>query len=78
MHARTRSRLRSDEWRHAGDGDDQLGRQQSDEPIFIVGFRIPTGLHEPDLGCATGVAVGAKGSVFIGDDQAGVIYRIRP
>jgi glucose/arabinose dehydrogenase len=30
------------------------------------------------IGRATGVAVGPQGSVFIGDDQAGTIYRIRP
>ena len=30
------------------------------------------------IGRATGVAVGSQGSVFVGDDQAGVIYRIRP
>lgn len=38
---------------------------------------------EPDncanrIGRPTGVAVGSQGSVFIGDDQAGVVYRIRP
>ncbi len=30
------------------------------------------------IGRATGVAVGSQGSVFIGDDQAGLVYRIRP
>jgi glucose/arabinose dehydrogenase len=30
------------------------------------------------IGRPTGVAVGAQGSLFIGDDQAGLIYRIRP
>jgi glucose/arabinose dehydrogenase len=30
------------------------------------------------VGQATGVAVGSQGSVFVGDDQAGLIYRIRP
>jgi glucose/arabinose dehydrogenase len=30
------------------------------------------------IGRATGVAVGSQGSLFVGDDQAGVVYRIRP
>jgi glucose/arabinose dehydrogenase len=30
------------------------------------------------IGRPTGVAVGSAGSVFIGDDQAGLVYRIRP
>jgi glucose/arabinose dehydrogenase len=30
------------------------------------------------IGRATGVTVGSQGSVFVGDDQAGLIYRIRP
>jgi glucose/arabinose dehydrogenase len=30
------------------------------------------------IGRATGVAVGSQGSLFVGDDQAGLIYRIRP
>lgn len=30
------------------------------------------------IGRATGVTVGSQGSLFIGDDQAGLVYRIRP
>jgi glucose/arabinose dehydrogenase len=30
------------------------------------------------IGRATGIAVGAKGSLFVGDDAAGAIYRVRP
>jgi glucose/arabinose dehydrogenase len=30
------------------------------------------------IGRATGVAVGSQGSLFVGDDQAGLIYRVRP
>jgi glucose/arabinose dehydrogenase len=30
------------------------------------------------IGRATGVAVGSQGSVFVGDDYAGLVYRIRP
>ena len=30
------------------------------------------------IGRATGVAVGPQGSIFVGDDQAGLVYRIRP
>jgi glucose/arabinose dehydrogenase len=42
---------------------------------FVTGFQ--TGCTSR-IGRATGVAVGPKGSLFVGDDEAGAIYRIRP
>jgi glucose/arabinose dehydrogenase len=42
---------------------------------FITGFQ--SGCLSR-IGRATGVAVGAKGSLFVGDDDAGAIYRVRP
>jgi len=42
---------------------------------FFTGFQDGSGNR---IGRTTGVAVGAQGSLFVGDDQAGVIYRIRP
>jgi len=41
---------------------------------FLGGFQ--TGLWR--IGRPTGVAVGPEGSLFVADDQAGAIYRIRP
>ena len=42
---------------------------------FVTGFQ--TGCNGRS-GRPTGIAVGPKGSLFIGDDQAGLIYRVRP
>lgn len=42
---------------------------------FLSGFQ--TGCSSR-VGRPTGLAVGSKGSVFVGDDAAGAIYRIRP
>jgi len=60
-----------------------------DTPQTNVNWSNPTSQYKPlvsgfQTGCtnrvgrATGVAVGAQGSLFIGDDQAGLIYRVRP
>lgn len=43
---------------------------------FVNGWQDPNG-HDR-YGRPTGVAVGSKGSLFVGDDQNGVVYRIRP
>jgi glucose/arabinose dehydrogenase len=42
---------------------------------LVSGFQPSCGNR---IGRATGVAVGSQGSVFVGDDQANSIYRIRP
>ena len=42
---------------------------------FVGGFQAPDGSRS---GRPTGVAVGSQGSLFIADDDAGVIYRVRP
>lgn len=42
---------------------------------FLGGFQGPVGGR---VGRPTGVAVGTEGSLFVADDKAGVIYRIRP
>lgn len=42
---------------------------------FLGGFQ-PSGYTR--TGRPTGIAVGSKGSLFVADDYAGVIYRIRP
>ena len=42
---------------------------------FVRGFQR---VDETRIGRPTGVAVGSEGSLFVADDQAGVIYRIRP
>jgi glucose/arabinose dehydrogenase len=42
---------------------------------FLTGFQ--TGCTTR-IGRATGIAVGPKGSLFIADDDAGLVYRIRP
>ncbi len=42
---------------------------------FVTGFQ--SGCNSR-IGRATGIAVGPKGSLFIADDRAGVIYRVRP
>ncbi len=41
---------------------------------FVTGFQPGCTTR---IGRATGVTVGPQGSVFIGDDQAGVVYRVR-
>lgn len=42
---------------------------------FVTGFQ--SGCMSR-IGRATGIAIGARGSLFVGDDDAGAIYRIRP
>ncbi|HEY1868610.1 MAG TPA: hypothetical protein VGG70_09970 [Candidatus Cybelea sp.] len=42
---------------------------------FVTGFQSECSGRS---GRPTGVAVGSQGSLFIGDDAAGVIYRVRP
>lgn len=42
---------------------------------FADGFQAPDGLRR---GRPTGIAVGSDGSLFVADDLAGLIYRIRP
>jgi glucose/arabinose dehydrogenase len=42
---------------------------------FVSGFQ--TGC-QTRVGRPTGIAVGSKGSLFVADDAAGKIYRIRP
>jgi glucose/arabinose dehydrogenase len=42
---------------------------------FFTGFQRADGSR---IGRTTGVAVGAQGSLFVADDQNGVVYRIRP
>src|SRR5579871_2230207 len=42
---------------------------------FLTGFQ--TGCTAR-IGRPTGVAVGPKGSLFVGDDDAGAVYRVRP
>ncbi len=42
---------------------------------FVDGFQAGDGSR---IGRPTGVAVGAEGSLFVADDAAGVVYRIRP
>jgi len=61
-----------------------------DTPVTPVNWNDPTaqwttfigGFQDPDSttrhGRPTGVAVGSKGSLFIGDDSNGYVYRIRP
>ena len=42
---------------------------------FLGGFQNQDGSRN---GRPTGIAVGAQGSLFVADDQAGAVYRIRP
>lgn len=42
---------------------------------FIGGFQV-AGYGR--IGRPSGVAVGAQGSLFVADDQAGIVYRVRP
>jgi glucose/arabinose dehydrogenase len=42
---------------------------------FFGGFQAADASR---VGRPTGVAVGPEGSLFVADDQAGVVYRIRP
>lgn len=43
---------------------------------FITGFQLSNGTTR--IGRPTGLAVGGKGSLFVADDLAGAIYRVRP
>jgi glucose/arabinose dehydrogenase len=43
---------------------------------FVGGFQLADGVTR--IGRPTGLAVGSQGSLFIADDSAGVIYRVRP
>jgi glucose/arabinose dehydrogenase len=62
---------------------------RNDEPLRPVDWNDPNvqwqnfvqGFQRADdsrIGRPTGVAVGPEGSLFVADDQAGVVYRIRP
>jgi glucose/arabinose dehydrogenase len=62
---------------------------RGDSPATAVDWNDPTKQWEPfvsgfqradqtRVGRPTGVAVGPQGSLFVADDSAGVIYRIRP
>jgi glucose/arabinose dehydrogenase len=42
---------------------------------FLTGFQSGCTAH---IGRPTGIAVGPKGSLFLGDDDAGSVYRVRP
>ncbi|MBV9104076.1 MAG: hypothetical protein JO060_10835, partial [Candidatus Eremiobacteraeota bacterium] len=42
---------------------------------FVGGFQLENGER---IGRPSGVAIGSEGSLFVADDKAGVIYRIRP
>ena len=44
---------------------------------FVTGFQ-PGCTASTRIGRPTGIAVGPAGSLFIADDQAGLIYRVRP
>jgi glucose/arabinose dehydrogenase len=43
---------------------------------FVGGFQLSDGVTR--VGRPTGLAVGSQGSLFVADDEAGAIYRIRP
>ncbi len=43
---------------------------------FLGGMQVPGGTAR--VARVTGVAVGSKGSLFVADDQGGLIFRIRP
>jgi glucose/arabinose dehydrogenase len=43
---------------------------------FVGGFQLADGLTR--IGRPTGIAVGSQGSLFVADDQNGLVYRIRP
>ena len=62
---------------------------KDDEPLKPVDWNDPSaqwqeffgGFQRADesrIGRPTGVAIGPEGSLFVADDQAGVVYRIRP
>ena len=44
---------------------------------FITGFQ-PGCSAGTRIGRPTGIAIGPQGDLFVGDDQTGYIYRIRP
>ncbi len=56
----------------AVDWDDPTAQWQP----FVTGYQ--NGGTSERIGRPTGIAVGPDGSVFVADDQAGAIYRIRP
>lgn len=43
---------------------------------FVGGFQLSDGVTR--IGRPTGIAVGSQGSLFVADDQNGLVYRIRP
>jgi glucose/arabinose dehydrogenase len=63
--------MRGDEPRHAVDWTDPNAQWSP----FLGGFQV-RGYGR--IGRPSGVAVGAQGSLFVADDFAGVVYRIRP
>jgi glucose/arabinose dehydrogenase len=63
--------LNGDEPRTPVDWNDPTKQWQG----FVEGFQRADGTR---IGRPTGIAVGPEGSLFVADDSAGVIYRIRP
>jgi glucose/arabinose dehydrogenase len=63
--------MRGDRPRRAVDWGDPTAQWSP----FVGGFQVP---GYGRIGRPSGVAVGAQGSLFVADDLAGVIYRIRP
>jgi hypothetical protein len=43
---------------------------------LVGGFQLADGVTR--IAKATGIAVGARGSVFVADDLNGLVYRLRP
>jgi glucose/arabinose dehydrogenase len=61
-------------------GDDPVTPVDWNDPTtqwkdFVSGFQTPDGSR---IARPTGIAVAPDGSLFVGDDQGGAIYRIRP
>ena len=63
-------------WSQGGVPESQWARDSSGNPdAFIAGFQDRSGIR---YGRPSGVTVGPNGSLFIADDYAGLIYRVRP
>jgi glucose/arabinose dehydrogenase len=64
-----------------GDGDAPATAVNWTDPTkqwsdFVSGFQLADGTTR--VARPTGVAVGSAGSLFVADDQNGLVYRIRP